>query len=308
MTQPTYEFGVITDEIDQDFARACRVAADLGMRYVELHEVWNKPTHELNDAELREAKAILDDHGLRTHLICGMFFRPFSLSDVDLASMTDHPRFHEHMDRLTRFIHMAHHFGAPNIRTFGFTRDVGGTNPSPRSADGGGMDEATLAKIAQGIRIACDRLLPEGLTLALENARSLYANTGGNMRRVLDAADRPNLKIIWDPANAFVAGEDPAQGFEQVRGAIVDVHCKDAAVQDPTTGLTAWARIGEGGADWATQLRLLANEPVNTYTIETHWRPAGSDRADNTRRTFESLKALIDQQIHNAQNTKAHSA
>src|SRR5690606_553697 len=89
MTQPdqhpTYEFGVITDEIDQDFERACRVAADLGMNYVEIHQVWNKQGHELTDAELDQAKAILDHHGLRTHLICGMFFRPFSLGDVDLA-------------------------------------------------------------------------------------------------------------------------------------------------------------------------------------------------------------------------------
>lgn len=305
MTHPNYEFGVITDEIDQDFARACRVAAELGMRYVEIHQAWNEQGHELTDAQLKEAKAIVDDHGLRTHLICGMFFRPFSLGDVELDSMTDHPRFHEHMDRLTRFIEMAHLFEASNIRTFGFTRDVGGGNPSPRSADGGGMDDATLAKIAKGIQVACDRLQAEGLTLALENARSLYANTGGNMRRVLDAVDRPNLKIIWDPANAFVAGEDPAQGFEQVRGHIVDVHCKDATVADPATGLTQWARIGEGGTDWAKQLQLLTNEPVNQYTIETHWRPESSDRADNTARTFESLKELIDQHIANVQNSKA---
>ena len=292
-----FRFGVITDEIDQDFARACKVAAELGMDYVELHEVWNRGTHELSDNQLAEAKSIVTHYGLKTHLICGMFYRPFSLADVDLASMEQHPRFQEHMQRLDRFIEMAHQFEAPNIRTFGFTRDVGGTNPSPRSADGGGISEETLAKIVKAIQIACDRLHAEGLVLALENARSLYANTGGNMRRVLDGVDRPNLKIIWDPANAFVAGEDPAQGFAQVQGHIVDVHCKDAAVMDAAKGLTAWQRIGEGGTDWPTQLRLLWDEPVSHYTIETHWHPAGKDRADNTRLTFASLQAFIaDQQ------------
>jgi sugar phosphate isomerase/epimerase len=288
-----FHFGVITDEIDQDFERACRVAAELGMEYVELHELWNRATHELSDQELATAKAILANYGLKTHLICGMFYRPFSLADVELESLEQHPRFHEHMQRLDRFIEMAHLFDAPNIRTFGFTRDVGGTNPSPRTPDGGGVAEETLAKIVKAIQIACDRLLPEGLTLALENARSLYANTGGNMRRVLDGVNRPNLKIIWDPANAFVAGEDPALGFAQVRGQIVDVHCKDAAVMDAATGLTAWKRIGEGGTDWPTQLNLLWNEPVSHYTIETHWHPAGADRTENTRLTFESLKAFI---------------
>ncbi|MEZ4707040.1 MAG: sugar phosphate isomerase/epimerase family protein [Caldilineaceae bacterium] len=293
MTQRIYEFGVITDEIDQDFERACNIARELGMKYVELHQVWNKDIHELSDAELNQAKAILDENGLRTHLVCGMFFRPFSLADVELASMEQHPRFQEHMQRLARFIKIAHQFGAPNIRTFGFTRDVGGTNPSPRSSDGGGMSDETLAKIAKGIQIACDRLAAEGLTLALENARSLYANTGGNMRRVLDAADRPNLKIIWDPANAHVAGEDPAAGFAQVQGHIVDVHCKDARVVDDSTGLTAWARIGDGGTDWAAQLKLLENEPVQSFTIETHWRGEDIDKAESTRRTFAALQNII---------------
>lgn len=293
----TFHFGVITDEIDSDFERACRVAAELGMDYVELHELWKKPIHELSNEELDRAHSIVKDHGLKTHLVCGMFFRPFSLGDVELESMTEHPRFKEHMQRLDRFIEIAHRFEAPNIRTFGFTRDVGGTNPSPRSPDGGGIPDDIFAMIVKGMQIACDRLQPEGLTLALENARSLYANTGGNMRRVLDAVDRPNLKIIWDPANAFVAGEDPAQGFARVQGHIVDVHCKDAEVVDAATGLTAWRRIGEGGTDWPTQLRLLWNEPVAHYTIETHWHPAGRDRAENTRDTFESLKSFIaDQQ------------
>lgn len=293
MTKRHYAFGVITDEIDSDFARACHIAHELGMVYVELHELWGKAIHELSDTELAQAKAIVDEYGLHTHLVCGMFFRPFSLGDVDLATMESHPRFQEHMARLERFIQIAHLFHAPYIRTFGFTRDVGGSNPSPRSPDGGGMSEEILAKITKGLQIACDRLAAEGLTLALENARSLYANTGGNMRRVLDAVQRPNLKIIWDPANAFVAGEDPAIGFTQVRGQIVDVHCKDATVKDAATGLTAWARIDDGGTDWATQLRLLAGEPVTAFTIETHWNPGGQDKAENTRQTFARLKNVI---------------
>lgn len=288
-----YEFGVVTDEIDQDFARACSIAREEGMSYVELHNLWGKPVHELADAELDRALRLTAENGLRTHLVCGMFFRPFSLAGISLDEMESHPRFQEHMDQLERFITIAHKFKAPNIRTFGFTRDVGGDNPSPRSPDGGGIDEETLAKIAKGIRIACQRLHDEGLVLALENARSLYANTGGNMRRVLDAVQMPNLKIIWDPANAFVAGEDPAVGYQQVKGHIVDIHCKDAVVLDEVTGLTAWARIGDGGTGWHAHLTLLQNEPVDTYTVETHWQANGQDKAASTRQTFAGLKDLI---------------
>ncbi len=51
----------------------------------------------------------------------------------------------------------------------------------------GVITDETFAKILKGLQVACDRLASEGLTLALENARSLYANTGGNMARLLDA-------------------------------------------------------------------------------------------------------------------------
>jgi L-ribulose-5-phosphate 3-epimerase len=289
-----YEYGVITDEIDQDFARACRVAQELAMSYVEIHTLWEKNVDELTTAELDEVARLLDQHELRTHLVCGLLFRPFSLADVELATLEQHPRFQEHMVKLERFIRVAQRLKAPYIRTFGFTRDVGGANPSPRSPDGGGIDDETLAKIAKGLRIACERVAEEGLGLALENARSLYANTGGNQRRVLDAVQHPSLKIIWDPANAFVAGEDPAVGFAQVQGHIVDLHCKDATVVDEATGLTAWARIGHGGTDWATQLRLVEPEPVNVLTIETHWHPAGQDRAENTRQTLASLREFVE--------------
>jgi sugar phosphate isomerase/epimerase len=293
MSPKPYTFGVITDEIDQDFGRACQVAQEEGMAYVEIHTLWDKNVDELAPAELDQVERILAQHELRTHLVCGLLFRPFSLADVELESLDAHPRFQEHMAKLERFIAIAQRLHAPYIRAFGFTRDFGGTNPSPRTPDGGGMSEETLAKIATALRPACNRVAEVGLQLALENARSLYANTGGNMRRVLDAVDHPALKIIWDPANAFVAGEAPSAGYAAVRGQIVDIHCKDAIVVDEATGLTAWARIGEGGTGWGEHLALLAEEPVESYTIETHWNPGGQDKAANTRQTFASLKRLI---------------
>jgi sugar phosphate isomerase/epimerase len=294
MSIKQYQFGVIPDEISQDLEQAFQVARELGMSYVEPHGLWHKQVAELTDAEVARVKELLDQYELRAHLVCGLLFRPFSLADVELETMETHPRFQEHLRLLDRFIEIAKSWDAPYIRTFGFTRDVGGTNPSPRAPDGGGISAETLAKIAKGLRIACERVEAEGLTLALENARSLYANTGGNMRRVLDAVGHPNLKIIWDPANAFVAGEDPLAGFEAVKGQIVDVHCKDAVVVDEATGLTAWARIGQGGTDWQKQLQILADEPVNVLTIETHWQPEGQERAENTRKTFTSLKQILE--------------
>ncbi len=71
-----YRFGVITDEIDQDFAYACQVASEAGMEYVEIHTLWGKNVDELSDEEVEKVAGILEQHGLSAYLICGLLFRP----------------------------------------------------------------------------------------------------------------------------------------------------------------------------------------------------------------------------------------
>ena len=262
------------------------------MSYVELHNLWGKQVHELTDTELDRALRLTEENGLRTHLVCGMFFRPFPLADLSLDEMKSHPRFQEHMDRLERFITIAHKFKAPNIRTFGFTRDVGGDNPSPRSPDGGGIDEETLAKIAKGIRIACHGYRTKGwcwhwkmpaLFTPIPGATCGVYWTACRCRISKLSGIRPTPSSPAKTRPSAISGERPH----------FDIHCKDAVVLDEGTGLTAWARIGAGGTDWHAHLTLLQNEPVDTYTVETHWQANGQDKAASTRQTFASLKDQI---------------
>jgi sugar phosphate isomerase/epimerase len=269
MNDPTFQFGILTDQIDQDLERALQTAVKEGFVYVSLHRMWGKMITDLTPAEFSEVQRLVDRSGLPVNMICSLLFRPFLLEDVDLETMESHPRFLEHMTLLDRSIAIAHALDAPYVRTFAFSRDLPVVNPSPRSPDGGGITEETLAKIARGLRIACEKVAAAGLTLALEDCRAFYANTGGNIRRILDAVDHPNLKVIWDPANAFVAGETPfPDGYAAVRGEIVDVHCKDSALLDAATGLTGSVPIGEGGAMWPDQLTALARDGIRTLTME----------------------------------------
>ena len=264
-----FQFGILTDQIDQDFERALQIATAEGFDYISLHRMWGKMITDLTPEEFGNVQALLQQYPLPVNMICSLLFRPFLLEDVELESMEQHPRFIEHMALLDRSIDIAHTLNAPYIRTFAFSRDMPVINPSPRSPDGGGIPDLTLAKIAKGLQIACDRAAASGLTLALEDCRAFYANTGGNIRRILDAVDRPNLKVIWDPANAFVAGETPFPGgYAAVRGEVVDVHCKDSAVVDERTGLTESVPIGEGGAMWSDQLAALAQDGIRTLTME----------------------------------------
>jgi sugar phosphate isomerase/epimerase len=190
---------------------------------------------------------------------------------------------------------VAQALGAPSIRTFACSREGLGGNPSPRYSDGGGIPDDALAKIAKALRLAAEHAQHHGITLALENARAFFANTGGGQRRVVDAVNHPNLKIIWDPANAFVAGETSyPDGWELVKEDIVDVHCKDARVVNSDIGLTEWVAIGDGGVDWKGQMDALHETDIVTLTIETHWHPKGSNKDENTAHVYRQLKSIVD--------------
>lgn len=295
MSGKHYEYGVITDEISQDLEAALSLAKELGMRYVELGTLWDKQISDLDPGEIETAKELLDRHGLRVHMICGLLFRPFSLVDVDLDTLESHPLFLEHLAQLDRSLAIAKALGAPYIRTFACSREGTGGNPSPRLPDGGGIPDEALAKIAKALHIAADRAQKHGITLALENARAFYANTGAGQRRVVDAVNHPNFKIIWDPANAFVAGEEPFPGgWELVKDDVVDVHCKDARVVNDDTGLTEWVPIGQGGVDWVGQIAALNGTGISTLTLETHWHPKDSNRGDDTAYVYRELRSIVD--------------
>lgn len=295
MTTKQYDYGVITDEISQDLEEALALAKDLGMTYVELGSVWGKQISELDADEVATAKQLLDQHGLRVHMICGLLFRPFAFDEVELETLESSPQFLDHIAQLDRSIVVAKALGSPYIRTFAGSRVGTGGNPSPRHPDGGGVSDETLAKIAKALRLAAEHAQQQGITLALENARAFYANTGVGQRQVIDAVNHPNLKIIWDPANAFVAGEPSfSDGWEQVKDFVVDVHCKDARVADAETGLTEWVPVGDGGVDWAGQLTELHPTDITTLTLETHWHPQGSNRGEDTAHVYRQLKAIVD--------------
>jgi sugar phosphate isomerase/epimerase len=126
------------------------------------------------------------------------------------------------------------------------------------------------------------------VTLALENVRSCYANTGSNLQRVVGAVGADNLRMIWDPANSFVSGQraypDGYDALDKFR--ILDVHVKDARLLDAATGLTDWTCVGEGQVDYGPQLGALARDGYRgPLTIETHWHP----REYATRTTFAGL-------------------
>jgi sugar phosphate isomerase/epimerase len=158
---------------------------------------------------------------------------------------------------------------------------------------GGEILPETLDLIRDGLSLPARMAEREGLTMGLENVRSCYANTGENLRIVINAVGSPALKAVWDPANAFVSGGvDYPDGYEAVRPHMVHVHFKDARVRDASSGLTSWECIGDGEVRLRDELAAFVRDGYSgVVSVETHWRP--EDGCNGTPAAVAGLRRLL---------------
>jgi len=294
-----FTLGVVSDEISPDPVKAARGACDLGLASVEVNTLWGKPSHRWTDDEVDRAAGAFADAGLPVLAVCPILFKPVFLPD-EPGGFAAYREYREHLDILDHALALAHRFHGPDgghvpfVRAFSFRRPWmdGLGNPSPRLPDGGPIDEETLDVIAHGLRPAAERARDQGVTLVLENVRSCWGNSGTNAARIIERVDSPALRILWDPANAYVSGEEHPSGWRAVRSHVAHVHLKDASVVDPETGLTRWRCIGEGGAHIAEEVRALCELPYRgAVHIETHWIP--DDGSNGTSASYAGLVQLM---------------
>jgi len=78
--------------------------------------------------------------------------------------------------------------------------------------------------VREMVRRVCDHAAGHGQTFALETGQEPAAQLLG----FLSAADRPNLRINFDPANMILYGTgDPIAALDILGPQVISVHCKD---------------------------------------------------------------------------------
>jgi len=285
-----FRLGVVTNEISEDFERALGVAVELGITEIELNSLWEKQITDLTAEEATRARDLIRKHHLHVHQITGAAFKSLRVDDLPISAFEADPGYQKHLEILKWSIERAHFFGVERVRVFTFRRSgvQGLGNPAPRHPSGGPLDNATIERIAAGLRPLCRLAEAAGVTFCVENVRSCYGDTGYNTARILDAVGAPSLRLTWDPANAFVSGEKAVpDGYQCARPHLVNVHVKEARVVDGPSGLTAWERIGSGEVGIREQLSLLLRDGyAGVVNLETHWRLPGDQGEQSTRQTY----------------------
>ena len=279
-----FRVAAITDEFSPDIETAAASMAAIGLAGAELRMVFGKNVLDLTDEELDRAIAILHGHGLEIVSLASPLLK-CTLPDspaVDTRFQKDvfaSRHTFEDQPRLgARAFQIAERAGARMIRVFSYWRTV--------------RPEECLGRIVEALRSLADQAARHGLVIGLENEHACNIATGEETARVLAALDHPHLKVVWDPANALLSGEDPfPDGYGKLPpDRIGHVHAKDCWIEGHRI---AWAPLGEGVIDWEGQAGALARDGYQgCISLETHWPGPGGDKREASMICGRSLMKL----------------
>jgi L-ribulose-5-phosphate 3-epimerase len=283
----TFTLSVLTDEISQDFGRACEVAArEFGLGHVELRAMHGKNIMNWDSKDVAEARGILENFKLRVSEMASPVFKtdwpgapksPFSPKNPQFgADFT----YEQQDELLERAIELARAFNTPYVRIFDFWR-LDDQQPYREAID----ERVRKAAVTAG---------KKGVTLTLENELACNTATGAEAARLLGAVGEKTLMLNWDPGNAAARGETAyPDGYAKLpKDRIGHVHCKDVAFTADRK--SEWMPMGKGIIDWAGQFRALHRDGYRgALSLETHWRLKGGTPEESTRQSMAGMKELL---------------
>jgi sugar phosphate isomerase/epimerase len=155
---------------------------------------------------------------------------------------------------------LAAKLGAPLIRVF------------PDKIQPRAQREETRDWIAESLRAVAERIA-DGVDVALE--------THGDFARaeaaveIVKLADHPRVKLIWDVANSFAAGDTIEEAGQGVQPYLAHIHLRDAK---PVPGSEHWLPVlaGHGRVSFAKALAVIKELNYDGYISfewEKYWRP-----------------------------------
>lgn len=278
------KLGAITDEISMDLDRALSVISEYGCEGAELRTIWDVNIADLEESQLAQAKKLIDARGIEVCCIASPVYK------CDLPGATtgrtgpmhqaSAKPYEEHLDLLKHCCRIAREFGTTFVRIFSFW-DVGVLDD--------GILDAVAAGISDGVKYAEDN----GFTLLMENEAACIVKTGSELARIVERVDSPALRAVWDPGNAFLAGEVPyPDGYSAVRRHCAHVHVKDAVRL--ASGKEQFAVVGDGEVDYEGQFAALRDDGYTGYiSLETHYRPFAGTAEQASRLCLQSLNRLL---------------
>jgi sugar phosphate isomerase/epimerase len=279
------QIGAITDEFSPDIRVAAEAMGSLRMKGAELRVVNGKNIMDLTDAELDDALEAVHNAGLHVVSIASPLLK-CTLPDaptVDARFQQDifasRHTFEDQPRLAQRAFEIAKRSGAKIVRVFSYWRVI---DPP-----------AVFERVVDALQDLADRAAEHGLIVGLENEQACNIATAQETARALAAIDHENLKVVWDPANAYVSGEEPfPRGYDMLDSRrIAHVHAKDCSL-DGTKAV--WGPLGKRDIDWVGQIAALKEDGYTGYiNLETHWPGPEGNKLEGSMICGSNLKQLV---------------
>jgi sugar phosphate isomerase/epimerase len=282
--EPQIPIAAITDEFSPTLSEAIPVMKEIGMAAAELRVVDGKNVMDLTHDELERTRDALATAGIKVISIASPLLKCVLPDGPELDSRFQHDAFgskhtFEDQPRLTEHaVKLAHFFGAGIIRVFSYWRTI---NPS-----------ACAEQIAKALTNLAAVGEKENIIIGLENEHACNIGTATETARVLADVSHPFLKLVWDPANCLVAGEEPfPAGYDMLPfDRIAHVHAKDCHMDGHTP---VWGPLGTRHVPWKKQFKALRASGYKGYvSLETHWTGPDGSKKEASRICGWNLKGL----------------
>ncbi|HKN45911.1 MAG TPA: sugar phosphate isomerase/epimerase family protein [Propionibacteriaceae bacterium] len=232
------------DEISNDFSEQCKVAAGLGLRYVEVRSAWGTNILDLDDAQLATVRETLAEHGLKVSSIG---------SPIGKISVDD--EFPPHLERMRHAVDVAKTLEAPYIRLFSFF--------IPDGSDPDSWRDEVLSRMSALAETAAD----SDVILAHENEKEIYGDIPRRCLDIVTSVASPQLQLAWDPANFVQVGVRPfTEGYAMLRPHVGCMQIKDALLADGTVVVA-----GGGDGEVVETVRALRADGFDGFfSLEPH--------------------------------------
>jgi sugar phosphate isomerase/epimerase len=232
------------DEISDDFSEQCKVAAGLGLRYVEVRSAWGINILDLDAGQLDTLGQTLTEYGLSVSSIG---------SPIGKTSIDDD--FLPHLERMQHAVEVAELLEAPYIRLFSFFIPEG-TDPDSR------RDEV-VSRMSALAEAAADA----DVILVHENEKEIYGDIPRRCLDIVTSVDSPKLQLAWDPANFVQVGVRPlTEGYSMLRPHVGYIQIKDALLADGTVVVA-----GAGDGEVVETIRALRADGFDGFfSLEPH--------------------------------------
>ena len=270
-----FKVAVVTDELSSDFETAVELASGWGIKNVEIRGVGDERIGSHTPYTAHHIKKIIKNFGVNIVSVSPGIFKVSHHAPVfegrTVLKWQDRYEFDLQLSRrqaiekqlsdvLPRTIDFCAEVGCERLLIFSFNMPEG----SPFTLK---IPDDLLDYFQQ----ACAMAKSAGITMLMENEHICYGNTVDNTRALIQTIGCDNLKLNWDPGNAYFSHEIPyPDAYEKIKDIVGHVHMKDALTHPDGS----MEYVVKGTIDWEGQIKALMDSGYEGYlSIETHCRP-----------------------------------